>query len=93
MRRTILAAAVLALLPFAPAPAQDLPTLRIGLADDADALDPTIARTFVGRIVFAGLCDKLVDIDTRLNIVTAKLDHHMPVPDGIIRLQGMTLGK
>ena len=26
--------------------------LRIGLADDPDMLDPTLARTYVGRIVF-----------------------------------------
>ena len=32
-------------------------------------LDPTLARTFVGRIVFAALCDKLFDIDEKLNIV------------------------
>src|SRR5690348_5214676 len=44
-------------------------TLRIGLAEDPDMLDPTLARTFVGRIVFAGLCDKLFDIDEKLNIV------------------------
>ena len=44
-------------------------TLRIGLNEDADALDPTLARTFVGRIVFAALCDKLFDIDEKLNIV------------------------
>ena len=37
-------------------------TLRIGLAEDPDILDPTMARTFVGRIVFAGLCDKLFDL-------------------------------
>ena len=43
--------------------------LRIGLAEDPDVLDPTLARTFVGRIVFASLCDKLVDIDEKLNIV------------------------
>ena len=29
-------------------------TLRIGLAEDPDVLDPTLARSFVGRIVFAG---------------------------------------
>jgi peptide/nickel transport system substrate-binding protein len=50
----------------APSPTQ---TLRIALAEDTDMLDPTLARTFVGRIVFAGLCDKLFDIDTKLNIV------------------------
>ncbi len=44
-------------------------TLRIGLAEDPDALDPTTARTFVGRIVFASLCDKLFDINDKLEIV------------------------
>jgi peptide/nickel transport system substrate-binding protein len=44
-------------------------TLRIGLAEDPDILDPTMARTFVGRIVFAGLCDKLFDLDEKLSVV------------------------
>ncbi|MGQ0543725.1 MAG: ABC transporter substrate-binding protein [Betaproteobacteria bacterium] len=44
-------------------------TLRIGLAEDPDILDPAMARTFVGRIVFAGLCDKLFDLDEKLKIV------------------------
>jgi peptide/nickel transport system substrate-binding protein len=44
-------------------------TLRIALREDADLLDPTLARTYVGRIVFAGMCDKLFDIDEKLNIV------------------------
>jgi len=44
-------------------------TLRIGLAEDPDVLDPTLARTFVGRIVFMGICDKLFDIDENLRIV------------------------
>jgi len=43
--------------------------LRIGLAEDPDVLDPTLARTYVGRIVFASLCDKLFDIDEKANIV------------------------
>lgn len=50
----------------AAAPAQ---TLRIALREDGDILDPALARTYVGRIVFAGLCDKLFDIDENLNIV------------------------
>ncbi|HEY7945822.1 MAG TPA: ABC transporter substrate-binding protein [Casimicrobiaceae bacterium] len=45
-------------------------TLRIGLAEDPDILDPTLARTFVGRIVFSALCDKLFDIDEKLDIVS-----------------------
>jgi peptide/nickel transport system substrate-binding protein len=44
-------------------------TLRIGLAEDPDVLDPTLARTYVGRIVFAGICDKLFDITADLKIV------------------------
>jgi peptide/nickel transport system substrate-binding protein len=44
-------------------------TLRIGLAEDPDVLDPTLARTFVGRIVFSALCDKLFDLDEKLNVV------------------------
>src|SRR4051812_20810258 len=44
-------------------------TLRIGLAEDPDILDPTMGRTYVGRIVFAAFCDKLFDIDDKLNIV------------------------
>jgi len=49
--------------------AQARKVLRVGLAEDPDILDPTLARTFVGRIVFASLCDKLYDIDPNLNIV------------------------
>ncbi len=44
-------------------------TLRIALRQDLDSMDPTLATTYVGRIVFAGMCDKLFDIDTKLNIV------------------------
>jgi peptide/nickel transport system substrate-binding protein len=44
-------------------------TLRVGLAEDPDVLDPTLARSFVGRIVFSALCDKLFDIDEKLNIL------------------------
>jgi peptide/nickel transport system substrate-binding protein len=43
--------------------------LHVGLREDPDLLDPTLGSSYVGRIVFAGLCDKLFDIDARLNIV------------------------
>jgi peptide/nickel transport system substrate-binding protein len=69
MRRILLAAActlTTALSVAAPASAQ---TLRIALRQDLDVMDPTMATTYVGRIVFAGLCDKLFDIDEKLNIV------------------------
>lgn len=43
--------------------------IRIGLQEDPDVLDPHRARTYVGRIVFTSLCDKLVDIDPKLHFV------------------------
>src|SRR6516225_10389338 len=58
--------AATATLSIPPSSAQ---TLRIGLAEDPDILDPTLARTYVGRIVFAAMCDKLVDIGPELEIV------------------------
>ena len=51
------------------ASAQAQTTLRIGLAEDPDMLDPSLGRTYVGRIVFSAFCDKLFDIDEKLNIV------------------------
>ena len=43
--------------------------LHVGLREDPDLLDPTLGSSYVGRIVFSGLCDKLFDIDADLNIV------------------------
>jgi peptide/nickel transport system substrate-binding protein len=57
-------------------------TLRIGLAEDPDILDPTLARTYVGRIVFSALCDKLFDIDEKLNIVPQLALSHETSADG-----------
>ena len=51
-------------------------TLRIGLAEDPDVLDPTLARSFVGRIVFSALCDKLFEIDEKLNILPQLAQSH-----------------
>ncbi len=56
-------------------------TLRIGLAEDPDVLDPTLARTFVGRIVFASLCDKLFDIGPKLEIVPQLATGYTWAPD------------
>ena len=47
----------------------DAQTLHVGLRQDPDLLDPTLGSSYVGRIVFSGMCDKLFDIDEKLNIV------------------------
>src|SRR3984885_14354238 len=57
-------------------------TLRIGLAEDPDILDPTLARTYVGRIVFASICAKLFDIDEKLTVVPQLALAHETSPDG-----------
>src|ERR1700729_4602791 len=65
--------------------------LRLGLAEDPDILDPTLARTYVGRIVFAAFCDKLFDIDEKLNIVPQLALSHETSADGkemTIKLRG-----
>ena len=56
-------------------------TLRVGLAEDPDVLDPTLARTFVGRIVFNSLCDKLFDLDEKLAVVPQLATGHQWSPD------------
>ena len=61
-----LSALLIALTLALPAQAQHL---RIGLVSDPDVLDPTLSRTVAGRQVFAAMCDKLVDINERLEIV------------------------
>jgi peptide/nickel transport system substrate-binding protein len=49
--------------------AQASGVLRIGLNEDPDTLDPARSGTFVGRIVFAAVCDKLIDTDAHNNFV------------------------
>ena len=43
--------------------------LALALAEDPDALDPTLARTLVSREVFINMCEKLYDIDRSLKLV------------------------
>jgi peptide/nickel transport system substrate-binding protein len=40
----------------------------VALNQDPDILDPTLARTYVGRIVFSHICEKLYEIDEKLQI-------------------------
>lgn len=43
--------------------------LRIGIASEPDALDPTTTSTLAARQVLTSMCDKLVDINTKNEIV------------------------
>jgi peptide/nickel transport system substrate-binding protein len=69
MKMMRLLAATAALLVSFGAEVHAQTTLRVGLAEDPDVLDPSLGRTYVGRIVFSAVCDKLFDIDEKLNIV------------------------
>lgn len=65
MKRVLLSVLTFCLL-ASTAAAQD--TVRVGLAEDPDVLDPDLARTYVGRIVFASMCDKLFEITPGLEV-------------------------
>jgi len=70
MRLMPFLASLVALTVYAPlARAQQGETLRVGMRDDPDILDPTFSHTYVGTVVMTALCDKLFDFDAKLNIV------------------------
>ena len=78
----LLQGALSAAIALLPAHAEAQSTLRIGLAEDPDVLDPTLARTYVGRIVFTTICDKLFDIDDKLSIIPQLALGSETSPDG-----------
>ena len=59
-------AALLCLILALPAAGQ---TLRIGIASDPDVLDPSLSRSVAARQVFAAMCDKLLEVDERGQII------------------------
>lgn len=67
--KAALAFSAVVLAAMTAAAAAEPTTLRVGLQDDPDVLDPHRARTYVGRIVFAALCDKLVDTTPDLKFI------------------------
>src|SRR5213595_3298355 len=72
MRKTLkgwwLVAGALAALVLTDAAHAQKKTLVVALNQDPDILDPTLARTYVGRIIFAQMCEKLYEIDENLRI-------------------------
>jgi peptide/nickel transport system substrate-binding protein len=43
-------------------------TLVVAFNQDPDILDPTLSRTYVGRIIYEHMCEKLYEIDENLKI-------------------------
>src|SRR5215470_10416585 len=82
MRFTKVLAGIVLGIVVSAAPALAQTTLRIGLAEDPDNLDPTTAGSYVGRIVLAAICDKLFDIDQNLNIIPQLALSHETSEDG-----------
>ena len=72
MRKTLrslwLVAGALAALGLTDAAHAQKKTLVVALNQDPDILDPTLARTYVGRIIFSQMCEKLYEIDESLKI-------------------------
>ncbi len=58
-------------------------TLRVALDAEPDKLDPSLSRTLVGREVFQAICQRLYDVNEKLEIVP-QLAAAMPQvsPDG-----------
>lgn len=74
MLKSILSACVISVGLALPALGREI---KIGLQDDIDVLDPAQSRAFVSRIVYASLCDKLVDISPDLKLMPKlALDWH-----------------
>jgi peptide/nickel transport system substrate-binding protein len=44
-------------------------TLRIGMADDPDTLDPAVSGSFISLQITSAMCDKLIDIGPQLDYV------------------------
>jgi peptide/nickel transport system substrate-binding protein len=59
---------LVALTLFAGAAHAQKTTLVVGLNQDPDILDPSLSRTYVGRIIYEHMCEKLYEIDENLRI-------------------------
>ena len=51
------------------APSARADTLRIGILADPATLDPAQSSSVTDRVVFAGFCDKLIELDDKLHYV------------------------
>jgi peptide/nickel transport system substrate-binding protein len=61
---------VLAVTGCGTGPASGQPgVLTLALSEDPDELDPTISSSFVSRMVFVDMCEKLYDVGPKLDVV------------------------
>jgi peptide/nickel transport system substrate-binding protein len=67
---------------FLAAPAFGQTTLRIGIGADPNVLDPAQSSAFVERVVFAAMCDKLVDVGPDLQFQPELATRWEWAPDG-----------
>ncbi|HMK79287.1 MAG TPA: ABC transporter substrate-binding protein [Xanthobacteraceae bacterium] len=74
--RLLLAACLIA----TPACAKEL---RFGLQADPSTLDPAQSVTFIDREVLAAVCDKLIELDAKLNYVPQLATEWHWAPDGL----------
>jgi peptide/nickel transport system substrate-binding protein len=66
----VVVAGLFALAGCGSGPASGQPgVLTLALAEDPDPLDPTTSGTFVSRIVYVDMCEKLYDVGPKLQIV------------------------
>ena len=65
MLKQVLAALLFTL----PAAAQELPQLRVGIAQDSDSLDPVLGRAYVQRVALMNMCDSLFTYNDKLQMV------------------------
>jgi peptide/nickel transport system substrate-binding protein len=54
-------------LPASASASASAATLRIGMADDPDTLDPAVSGSFISLQITSAMCDKLIDIGPQLN--------------------------
>lgn len=78
--RSFLFACAFAAVPLAAVHAESL--IRIGIQDDPDSFDPARGYSYVGRIIFTSLCNKLVDVGPDLKFVPQLALSWDIAPDG-----------
>jgi peptide/nickel transport system substrate-binding protein len=80
--RRLIATLLLAAVAATPLAAAAQSVLRIGIQDDPDSFDPARGYSYVGRIVFTSLCNKLIDVAPDLSFVPQLALAWDTAPDG-----------